>query len=237
MNPTLGPSPVRGRPLLPEPVEAATASVFYGLTRLRGPRAFHPYGGAFTCTLTIGDGRPLGVRDGARFSGVCRLSRSAGLPAPLPDARGIGLRLIDFPAAGQEQDLLFVTSGSYRVLRHAIVPTTGFLQRFYSTLLPYHLGGWRVILGLRPQPADVADQTLEDLRGAVAVGLAGFTLVAAGPWGPWRDLGVLTLDAALPDRDQQRLAFNPFNATDVLRPAGFVNALRDAAYRGSQAAR
>lgn len=230
----------RDEPDLPAPVEAVAASVFATLTHVRGPRVFHPHGHAFTCTLTLSGTRVVrdaGLEAGRRFSGVARLSRSAGLPAPLPDARGVGLRLFDFPSPGDVQDLLFVTSAGPRVLRRTIVVTGGFLRRIYSTLLGYDFGGHRVVLALRPQGGAPADQTLEDLAGAVRAGAAVFTLQAAPPWGPWDDLGVLRLEQPLAPGADEDLAFNPWNSSSTLRPVGFLNALRNAAYRGSQSAR
>ena len=230
----------RDEPDLPAPVEAATSSVFAALTRVRGPRVFHPHGHAFTCTLTLSDGRVVrdaGLEAGRQFSGVARLSRSAGLPAPLPDARGIGLRLFDFPAPGDVADLLFVTSAAPRGLRRTIVVSGGFLRRIYSTLLGYEFAGHRVVLALRPQPWPGDDVTLEDVAGAVRAGAGVFTLQAAPPWGPWENIGVLRLEQALEPGADEELAFNPWNSSGVLHPVGFLNALRNAAYRGSQSAR
>lgn len=187
----------RDLPELPAPVEVTTSSLFAALTHLRGPRVFHPHGRAFDCTLTLVDNRLVrnaGLEPGQEYSGLARLSRSAGLPAPLPDARGIGLRLFDFPAGGNVQDLLFVTSASPRVLRRTIVFTGGFLHRIYSTLLNYDLGGHRVVLALRPVAGTAADTTLEDLAEAVRAGAAAFSLDAAAPWGSWEQIGALRLE-------------------------------------------
>ena len=230
----------RDEPDLPAPVEAATSSVFAALTHIRGPRVFHPHGHAFTCTLTLADGRVVrdaGLEAGQEFSGVVRLSRSVGLPAPLPDARGIGLRLFDFPRSGNTQDLLFVTSASPRVLRRTIVFSNGFLRRIYSTLLGYDFGGHRVVLGLRPAPGAAADQTLEDVAEVVRAGTATFTFQASAPWSSWDDIGVLRLEGPLAAGADEGLEFNPWHASPQLRPVGFLNALRNAAYRGSQSAR
>lgn len=236
------PIPADTRPDLPAPVQAATASAFAALTHLRGPRVFHPHGHAFTATLTLNGAnvvRGAGLRAGLQFSAVARLSRSAGLPPPWPDARGIGLRLFDFPAAGDVQDLLFVTSASPKVLRRTIVVSGGFLRRMYSTLLSYDFGSHRVVLALRPQAAvnRPADVTLEDLAAAVRAGAAVFTLQAAAPWGSWEDVGVLRLVAPLEPGADEELAFNPWHSSSTLRPVGLLNALRNAAYRGSQSAR
>ena len=230
----------RDEPDLPGPVEAATSSLFAALTKVRGPRVFHPHGHAFTCTLTLSDSlvvRSAGLTAGEQFAGLMRMSRSAGLPAPLPDARGIGLRLFDFPEAGNVQDLLFVTSAQARVLRRGIVFTRGYLRRIYSTLLGYDFGGHRVILGLQPQRSASPDATLEDLAAVVSAGEAVFTLQAAPPWGSWENIGVLRLDRPLEPGADEELAFNPWQDSATLHPVGVLNALRNAAYRGSQSAR
>lgn len=230
----------RDEPDLPGPVEAATSTVFSALTRVRGPRVFHPHGHAFTCTLTLSDSavvRGAGLAAGQQFAGLVRMSRSAGLPAPLPDARGIGLRLFDFPDDGNVQDLLFVTSAPGRVARRGIVFTGGYLRRIYSSLLGYDFAGHRVILGLRPHRPACPDTTLDDLAAAVSGGQAVFALQAAPPWGPWENIGVLRLDRPLEPGADEELAFNPWHDSAILHPVGLLNALRNAAYRGSQAAR
>lgn len=230
----------RDEPDLPAPVEATTSSVFAALTHIRGPRVFHPHGHAFTCTLTLSEGRVVrdaGLVAGQQFSGLVRLSRSVGLPAPLPDARGIGLRLYDFPDPGNTQDLLFVTSASPRVLRRTIMFSNGFLRRIYSTLLGYDFGGHRVVLALRPADDAPADSTLEDVAEAVRAGAAIFTLQSAAPWSSWDDIGLLRLEQPMAPGADEGLEFNPWHASPQLRPVGFLNALRNAAYRGSQSAR
>jgi hypothetical protein len=88
----------------------------------------------------------------------------------------------------------------------------------YSSLLPYDVGGRRLLVGARPAPesADV------------------FDLLVAPPRGPWRVAARLTLGSRLEDAVARELRFDPWNSGGGLIPAGVVNRVRGAAYRGSR---
>src|SRR4051794_39078712 len=64
---------------------------------VRGRRVLHPRGTTLSGVLTVtgGDtGAELLDRPG-RHDVLVRLSRSAGLPAPLPDVHGVAVRVLD----------------------------------------------------------------------------------------------------------------------------------------------
>jgi hypothetical protein len=85
----------RRSPMLPRPVSTATETLFRGLSALRGKRVFHPHGVRFApCSLrTAAPTLALACSTGSSNRAIVRLSRSAGLPEPLPDALGLSIRV------------------------------------------------------------------------------------------------------------------------------------------------
>jgi hypothetical protein len=148
-----------------------------------------------------------------------RLSRGLGLRPPLPDVFGLALRLPDVYGQERHQDFLLASSGESAVRRRLLRPTLGPRTGTYSSLLPYDVGGRRLLVGARPAP-DSTD---------------GFDLLLASPTGPWREAARLTLGRRLDDSVARALRFDPWNSGGGLVPAGLVNRVRGAAYRGSQA--
>ncbi|HEX2095798.1 MAG TPA: hypothetical protein VHF50_00320 [Solirubrobacterales bacterium] len=220
------------------PMASATvARLFKGLSRLRGKRIFHPQGVGFAATLA-----PLaGSRTGAAAldtpsEPVVRLSRSLGLPEPLPDPCGLAFRIPDAYGAGQHQDVLLVSSAQPPLARHAILPSRGFLDRPYSSLLPYRLNGDLVLLAARGVGGDDKGPLLADLREREVGGLE-FELCTAGLRGGWRPAAKLTLGERLPPTDTERLGLDPTNTGGGLELAWWLNRLRGPSYRASQEGR
>jgi hypothetical protein len=210
-------------------------ALYRGASRLRRKRAFHPFGAGFAGRLT-----PLGERIGAgaldaEAGALVRLSRSAGLPEWLPDPCGLAFRVPDAYGSGRHQDLLLVSSGSAPGARHALMPSRGFGDRPYSTLLPYRLRGRTVVLGARalaPGPGP----KLAELRERASAGLE-FELLIATPRGEWRPLARLVLGERLPPEQTERLDLDPTNTGGGLELTGLLNRLRGPAYRASQEGR
>src|SRR3954452_1022544 len=217
---------------------AATAVPFGVLSAVRRRRIFHPIGVAFEGRLHV-DGPGSLLRDVPLFSGgdhraIVRFSRGIGLPESVPDILGIAVKLPDAHGAGEDQDILMVTSGSGAVARHLLVPAGSFGDRPYSTLLMYQAGGERVMFGLEPGAGVREDRpTLADLEG-VGDGHLRFTFSVATTTGPWEPVGELRVTRRLGKAESEELRFNPWNTGGGLEPTGPLNALRDAAYRGSQ---
>ncbi|HYP55436.1 MAG TPA: hypothetical protein VEQ41_03945 [Solirubrobacterales bacterium] len=213
------------------------ARLFKGLSRLRGKRIFHPKGVGFAAALT-----PLpGSRTGAAAldtpsEPVVRLSRSLGLPEPLPDPCGLALRIPDAYGAGHHQDFLLVSSARPPLARHAILPSRGFLDRPYSSLLPYRLGGELILVGARDVVGDGRGPLLADLRERAVAGLE-FELCVASLGGPWRPVARLTLGERRPAEETERLGFDPTNTGGGLELAWWLNRLRGPSYRASQEGR
>ena len=161
-------------------------------------------------TVTGGLGTGAEVLDApARHQGVVRLSRGAGLPAPLPDVEGLALRLPGLGVDGAPLDLLVNSAWRYAFAPSVVSPT-------WSAILPHRTGTGRlVLLGARPQ---------DD----------GFALLVAAPFGRWRRWGRLTLGAEL---DGESLRFAPTVGARDLQPVPLFRTLRALSYDASQAAR
>jgi hypothetical protein len=205
---------------VPGPAARAAGATFRARSALRGARVFHPRGTGYDATLAITsgwEGVPA-LAPGSEHRAIVRLSRAAGLPRPLPDALGIGLRLPDVYGRGRHQDFLLVTSARGPVLQHLLLPGLAPGQP-YSSLLLYKIGG------------DVR------LVGALPDGERAFRLAVAPLRGGWRPVGELRLGRALPGEYTEQLAFNPWNTGEGIRPIGPLMGLRRAAYRGSQRGR
>ncbi|HEX5982962.1 MAG TPA: hypothetical protein VFY69_02025 [Solirubrobacterales bacterium] len=209
--------------------------LFKGLSRLRGKRIFHPFGVGFEARLT-----PLGEPSGAvaferEAEALVRLSRSFGLPEALPDPCGLAFRIPDAHGPGRHQDLLLVTSAGPPGARHTLMPSRGFADRPYSSVLPYELAGETVLLGARAL-APAPGPKLEDLdRGGRAE--LDFEIVAAGIRGEWRPLARLALGGKLPSQQTELLDLDPTNTGGGLELVGLLNRLRAPAYGGSQEGR
>jgi hypothetical protein len=227
----------------------ATAAGFYALAALRRRRSLHPTGVGYQGELLVcgGPGRP-GVpllRPGAAYPALLRFSRGAGLPEPLPDALGVAVKLPDAHGPGADQDLLLTSSTSRPLLRRLLFPARSFVRGAFSTALRYDLGGERVVVLLVPAPTGNrrspggvgrSGGALAELRAAAVAGL-GLELRTAGTFGPSQRLATLTVGQPLSAEQTQALRFNPWTTGPGIRPSGWLNLLRDAAYRASQRGR
>ena len=209
--------------------------LFKGLSRLRGKRIFHPFGVGFEARLTpLGD--PSGAAAFDREGGaLVRLSRSFGLPEALPDPCGLAFRIPDAYGPGRHQDLLLVASAAPPGGRHTLMPSRGFADRPYSSVLPYRLRGETVMLGARAL-APAPGPKLEDLSEGEAAG-PDFEILVAGIRGEWRSLARLTLGDRLPPQRTELLNLDPTNTGGGLELVGLLNRLRGPAYNGSQEGR
>jgi hypothetical protein len=212
---------------------AALGVAFGIVARLRtADKPLHPYGSLFAGTLERhGLTPPVGVAwidDPGTDDVTVRLSRSLGLPAPLPDVHGLTLRV---PSGEAHADLLFATTGTGRVSRYIFSPSVQPAARAYTTLLPYRAATGPLLLAAFPtDPLAVR-----------------FRLACASPQGSWRDFGHLQVDA-----DQQAAAahgveqlgpdptvsFDPvLNQLPGLPPYAWVASLREGAYVAARRAR
>jgi hypothetical protein len=198
-------------------VARATSSIFAGVARMRGgDRAFHPDGTTLRATFRPSADIDVALLDGERDA-LVRISRGLGLPERLPDVLGCAIRVPDAYGPGAHQDFALASSHRARVARHALVPALDSRRAFYSSLLPYRFGTETVIVG-------------------ASIGLDSVELCVAAPLGPWRRVAEVSLHSVAPAEEERALRFNVLNSGSGIAPLGRLNALRDPAYRGSQAA-
>lgn len=215
-------------------VEPVTAAVFRTAARLRGDRAFHPRGRAFAAEVVLDPASaPPGFPTG-RYRGIVRFSRGAGLPDAVPDVLGIGVRVVDAGGLHVHQDLLMASAGWSVVGRRLLRPGRSFTAGVLSTILPYEVGGRRVLIGARvpgDRPLRLADVDL------LAAARRPVELLWSAPGGAWWALGEVRPDAPLDDEAGRRLGLDPFRTVPGVEPVGLLNALRRPAYGASRAGR
>jgi hypothetical protein len=202
-------------------LDPATFALFRWLSASRGRRIFHPRAAAYAARVIAAPGVGVAAEifaEGYAHDGVVRLSRGLGLRPPLPDVFGLALRLPDVYGPRRHQDFLLASSGDGVVGRRLLRPTRGARTGAYSSLLPYDVGGRRLLVGARPA-ADSSE---------------AFDLLVAPPTGSWRVAARVTLGRRLDDVVARELRFDPWNSGGGLVPAGGVNRVRGAAYRGSR---
>ena len=111
------------------------------------------------------------------------------------------------------------TSIDVPVLHHLLLPAPlGPYGQSYSSSLPYRIGDRLKLVGALPRRPN-------------------FDIAIAPVGGRLTPVGELRLGERLPAETSERLKFNVWHTGGGIRPAGFLQALRDPAYRGSQQAR
>lgn len=166
-----------------------------GVARLRHGKPMHPRGAVFSAVLER-EGRRTGTPWGvpwldtaATGEAVVRLSRGAGLPAPLPDLLGLAVRL---PSdAGPPVDLLLSSTGRGPVGR--LLPA---LRRdsaaVYSSIMGYRSDRGTIRIAALPEDDAVPSEPGPLAREVARDGLS-FTLAAAEGRGRWVPFGRLVL--------------------------------------------
>lgn len=195
--------------------------------RLRpSPRPLHPRGVVRHGTLLVDDdGAPGALELGAPLvvSAVARVSRAAGLPAPLPDVFGVAVR---WEADGRTQDLLLSGTGLGPLTRFVLVPRRRPLDGPHGTLMPFLDGqGRALVVAAVPTP------------GAPRDGGVDLVLLSARPGGRWHRLGRLVCPPRPGDGDDPDLRFDPVrHVPGALRVPGWAARLRLPSYRRARAA-
>ncbi|RBY92940.1 phosphodiesterase [Blastococcus sp. TF02A-30] len=214
----------------------AVAVPLAAIARWRRGKPMHPRGAVLHGVLERHGGpRPWGVPwlDATASDPVLvRLSRGAGLPALLPDALGIAVRL----GAGSAQpvDLLLTSAGSGPLTR--LVPLLrSDAAATYSSIMAYSTAAGPVRLAAFPDrphlPSDPEPQA------AVAREHPSFTLAAAHGLGPWHPFARLTLTAPVEELDPE-LRFDAVrHPPPGLVPDGPIARFRAPAYAAAQAVR
>lgn len=215
------------------PVELGAAA-FRAASLLRGERAIHARGRAFTGSAVLpgglGCGAPL-LDTAGTYDAVVRFSRSVGLPPRLPDVQGLAVRLVDAHGPGRPQDLLLDASLPAPLLRRLPWPRWDATSALYSSLLPFDVGGRRLLVGAVAVPGTPAARSLDALPDEVEL-----VLLLAPPHGAWREVGRIRTCGELPAPGGRRTRFSPANSGGGLRPAGPFQSWRARSYPASHVA-
>jgi hypothetical protein len=168
------------------------------LARWRGGKPMHPRGAVFDAVLDRHGGPDWGVpwlAATARDAAIARLSRGAGLPAPLPDLLGLAIRL----TGGEAVDLLLTTTGRGALTR--LVPVfRRDTATFYSSIMGYRSDVGTIRFAAVAQAHDVPSDPQPLARDVDRADL-WFTVLAARGLGRWQPFGCLTLTRPVPSLD------------------------------------
>lgn len=219
--------------LVTAPAGRVLAAVIGAIGVVRGPRPIHTTGLLLTGTLTpLPRGRATSgiawIDDrSAEPTGVtARLSRGAGLPAPLPDVIGLAVRL-----DGGRGDLLLSSTGIGVPGRFVLRPRWTPARAVLSTLMPYRGSDGPVLIAARSTTPAALPAGMEGVRAALADTPWRLDLLFATPTGLWHRFGALELAPAPGPIDAAEPRFDP-----VLNPPagagtyGRTRALREPAY-------
>jgi hypothetical protein len=217
------------------------APIAGGIARVRHARTFHPEGVVHRAEVQVHPAATDELRAvGERLAGpaIVRLSSAWWKHGERPDLLGVGIRIGDGSTA--PQDLLFATARSMLTLLPATLTTNvhDFLANDYFGIAPFEVEGLgRVRLRLRGQGA-VPDGSPRDVRllRAIESGAAVFDLEIATRASGYRPCAQVVLHERI-ELDDNRVEMSPDNAGRGIRPIGFVNAIRLAAYAASRRGR
>lgn len=213
------------------PLLTLGTAVFRVASTMRGERAIHARGRTLTGRLSVtggaGTGAPLLDAPGS-YDVLVRVSRSAGLPLPLPDVLGLAVRVLDAHGPGAHQDLLLDSTRPEPVLRRFPWIARDHLGALHCSLLPYEVAGTRLLLGARGLHGSA---TLDDLPDELDL-----ELLLAPPHGRWRPWGVVRTDGELPAPLGRQTRFNPWTTGGGIVPAGPWQQWRREAYGASHVA-
>ncbi|MFS0894487.1 hypothetical protein [Microbacterium sp. 179-I 3D3 NHS] len=190
----------------------ALAGVFAAIRAMRHPRPIHPRG-----LVLIGDIAWLGtgVRSGIAWIDAppvapapvtARLSRSVGLPAPLPDVIGLALR-ITIARESRFADLELATTGIGVPGRFLLRPHRTPSRALFGTLLPYRSSTGPVLIAAQPRPGRTLPSGLPQISDAIGEEPWTLQLSFARPRGPWHPFAEVTLRVA-EDQDDHDLRFD-----------------------------
>ena len=215
--PTAGP--------LPRAAGTALATAFASLTRLRGAKPIHPRGSVVAATVhRTGAARPWGsawLDEAGQDAALVRLSRSVGLPGPLPDVLGLALRT---RGPGGAHDVLLASTGTGALTRFLLVPRRDAARSGYTSVLPYRSPRGPVLLAAVP-------------AGPWPGAGARFRLLAAPVRGPWEPFGELHLHGPLDGPDAVMDVDPVLGAPPGLAVPAALAAVRGPAYAAARRAR
>jgi hypothetical protein len=206
------------------------------LAGLRRGKPMHPRGAVFDAVLERTGSHPgRGVPwldERAEEPALVRLSRSAGLPAPLPDVLGLAVRI---GADGDPADLLLSSTGTGRFGRLLLVPRRD-AACAYTSIMGYRCAAGTVRLAAWPERSDVPSEPRPQAADVAASPLA-FTLAAATGTAGWRPFARLTLRAPAAPLDPDVRFDAVLHPPPGLVADGPLARFREPAYSAARAAR
>ena len=151
---------------------------------------------------------------------LVRMSRSIGLPSPLPDVYGMAIRV---PCGPQRRgDLLLSTTGTSRLTRYLLLPARRPGRRTYGSLLPYRTPSGPLLIAAAPRAEHGRD----------------YDLLCARPTGPFRRFGRLRLQDSAGSEEEPSVSFDPvLNTVPDLLPYAWAARLRQGAYAAARRSR
>ena len=215
---------------LPGFVTRPIGRVFAKAAAKKHGRVFHDAGVAYHATIHTS----TGVHDG-----VVRVSRGGANKTDKPDILGLAVKVRE---AGGDQDFLLVTALGDRGLADRVPAFRNTLAgQTMSSLTSYRVGAHK---GAITTMLPASFHTAVDSAPAIAKGDQSFTLTLQ-QGGLFRRRSSTTVahdvtvhfDSPLSAEESATLKFTPFNDAAGIKPVGLINALRPAAYVGSQTGR
>jgi hypothetical protein len=176
--------------------------VFAAIMLVRRPRPIHSRGVILTGRMTwLGTSAPSGISwiDGAPSAGTtvtARVSRSVGLPAPLPDVIGLAMRM---PTADGFADLELASTGIGVPGRFVLVPHRTPSRATFGSLFPYRGTSGPVLVCARPVSPTLPPD-LAGIRDALTRESWRLRLYFTTPTSRWRVFAEVALHTA-PDDD------------------------------------
>jgi hypothetical protein len=223
---------------LPRMAGRVVGIVLGALARRRRGKPMHPRGAVFSAALErhgssdTAWGVPW-LDATATEAAVVRLSRGAGLPAPLPDLLGLAIRLPS--AGGAPVDLLLTTTGRGPLGRLLPTPRRD-TAAIYSSIMGYRSDAGTLRIAALPQD-DAVPSEPAPLATVVARDGLSFTLAVARGRGPWVPFGRLVLGAPAEPLDPDVQFDAVLNPPPGLVPDGPMARFRAPAYGRARRAR
>ncbi|MET1052099.1 MAG: hypothetical protein ABWX65_05605 [Mycetocola sp.] len=181
------------------------------LQNVRHPRPIHPHGVALTGTLRfLTDTTPSGIGfvdqpPAAELPITARVSRSVGVPAPLPDVIGLALR---WEGPDGTADIALASTGFGVPSRFWLAAHRSPSRARFTTLFPYRTERGPILLAARTiGPNDLPSEP-HALAAALDTTTWRLRLYHATPTGRWHPFAVVELQHEGPMLDS-RERFDP----------------------------
>ena len=215
----------------------ALKAAFAAIMLVRRPRPIHPKGVMLDGSVRwLGGTRASGIRwidepPSAPVPVIARVSRSAGLPAPLPDIVGLALR-IDGDAG--PADLELASTGFGVPSRFWLAPQRSPSRARLGTLLPYRGDHGPVLLAARTISPDDLPTGLDELAEALEHMPWRLRLHWAMPLGHWHAFAELELQRSAGPVDRLLRFDAGRHQLPGARHYRWVDALRQPSYELAQ---